>query len=288
MSSILVSQQQHQASAPVLTSNLILPLFTTNVNQRFSNQKIKQETKKTSASLQQAAGDYNNSYLTANYHGFNFTKTSSMSDSYSIDFHRETLQKLDLTDKVILEVGCAGGDELRNLQNRGAKALIGVDQNPMFIDIARRTSKSNDDDDDDDSVDVIISRFTLHYTENAYDLAKELRRVLKPNGLLYCVLNVVDMKPIGTHSPLYLQEPVASDRWYPLFINFGERQFTAKNCATSTQDWLDALEAAEFEVTLLAKLCSSEKWNNEKVQYTHHELADLFTLTVHATSTKKH
>lgn len=238
--------------------------------------------------LQKAAEDYNNAELTNNYDGLTFNQTSSTADALSKQIHDKTLEKLDVAGKVVLEIGCAGGEELRKFEGRGAAKLIGVDQNPLFLNIAGDAagpgcSQFIEADMhalplETSSVDIIISRHTLHYSESIQGLVQELCRVLRPGGQLIAVFNVVEMK---SGSP-FLEAPVALERWFPIFIDFGERKFTARNCASSSQEWHDALDAGGFNITLSQQLGASDKWNNSEVQYKHHDKADLFTQTIHA------
>lgn len=244
--------------------------------------------------LQTAAEDYNNTELTTNYDEIVFEKTSSSADAASKQIHDKTLGMLDVAGKVVLEIGCAGGEELRKFEGRGAAELIGVDQNPLFLKIARDAaagpgcSRFLEADMhalplETSSVDIIISRHTLHYSESVHGLVEELGRVLRPGGQLIAVFNVVEMKSGSS----YLEEPVKSERWFPLFIDFGERKFTARNCASSSQEWRGALDASGFQTTLSQQLDASDKWNNSEVQYKHHDVADLFTQTFHAHKKEK-
>lgn len=246
------------------------------------------------AALQTAAEDYNDPSLTKNYDDLDFGQTSSTGDATSFELHSKTLAALDVRGKVVLEIGCAGGEHLRTFLGRGAKELIGVDQNELFLQIARTETDAAKTDTDspsrfiaadmhalpllDQSVDIIVSRHTMHYSEDVAQLVQELSRVLRPEGKLISVFNVVEMRSASK----YLEAPVSTDRWYPLFIDFGDRQFQARNCATSSQDWFDALADCGFQVTLSQQLDANEKWDNSKVQYEHHEVANLFAQTIHA------
>ena len=106
----------------------------------------------------------------------------------------------------------------------------------------------------------------------------ELGRVMRPGGEFIGVFNVVEMRSPSK----YLEALVSSDRWYPLFIDFGERQFHARNCASSSQEWLDALADCGFQVVLSNQQDANDKWDNKKAQYKHHEAANLFAQTTHA------
>ena len=250
------------------------------------------KTVTTKLALQVAAKDYNTESLAANYHSFDFEQTSSSGDAAMFQIHERTLQSLDLTGKVVLEIGCAGGEHLKPLLNRGAAQLIGIDQSPQFIDIARKAFSGSNSTTaqflaadmhalplEDNSVDILISRHCLHYSEDVRSIAAELSRVLRPGGQFIGVFNVVEMKSESR----YLEGPIASERWFPVFIDFGDRQFSARNCAASSQEWFDALEACGFEIGFAKQFDGNDKWNNTKVQYKHHALANLMTQTVHAT-----
>jgi len=238
--------------------------------------------------LQMAASDYNEATLSTNYDSLNLDQTSCKGDASSKKLHDSTLAQLDVAGKVILEIGSAGGEALRSFEGRGAAELIGVDQNELFLDIARASAGPTPSRFiaadmhvlplDTNSVDIIVSKYTFHYTEDVQGLVRELCRVLRPGGQLLAVFNAVEMK---SSSP-YLEAPVSLNRWYPVFLDCGERQFTAKNCASTSQEWRDALAACGFAITFSQQLDGNDKWDNEVVQYQHHRPADLFTQTLHA------
>ena len=98
-------------------------------------------------------------------------------------------------DSKILDVGCGYGRTLNELYNAGYQNLVGVDSSAGMLERGRRefpylSFVQNDTDlpFDDDSFDAVILFGVLCsvVNENAQrNLIDEIRRVLKPNGIIY-------------------------------------------------------------------------------------------------------
>ena len=111
-------------------------------------------------------------------------------------FGFQIIKNIDLTDKTILEVGPGRIDHLDYNSTRPRKYIL-ADINKDFLEISKKRLQEygiNDIDTievhgitlplEDDSVDVLV---TFHQLEHIYELEeylKELKRVLKPNGIL--------------------------------------------------------------------------------------------------------
>ena len=104
--------------------------------------------------------------------------------------------------------------------------LIGIDQNKLFIKTCMEKIDGCGVDAalfhfiaadmhslplPDGSVDVIFSRYVFQCSEDVSKLVAELSRVLKPQGELLAVMNLVEM---ANGSP-YLEAPVLNNRWFP-------------------------------------------------------------------------
>ena len=99
----------------------------------------------------------------------------------------------DVRDKLVLDLGCGSGEEVRPLGKRGAR-VIGIDISPHLIAIAEERLRRQGVDAEvrvgsayetylpDQSVDVVFCMSLLHHLE--LDRVKnEILRVLKPDGL---------------------------------------------------------------------------------------------------------
>jgi len=112
----------------------------------------------------------------------------------------ELLAKYNITSldsKKILDVGCGGGGELRNLIRYGAKPenMCGIDLLPDRIKIAKKISPNIDFrcgdasciSFEDESFDIVVqfTVFTSIFDDNMKkSIAREMIRVLKPDGII--------------------------------------------------------------------------------------------------------
>ncbi len=96
----------------------------------------------------------------------------------------------NLSNKIVLCIGCGTGEECEYLLSSGAKKVIGVDLSPGLIEYAK---KSYPDIEfhvmdmeklkfKDSSFDYIYSSLTMHYVEDWKKPLKEAHRVLKNGG----------------------------------------------------------------------------------------------------------
>lgn len=111
-------------------------------------------------------------------------------------FGFKIMEQIDLTDKVVLEVGPGRIDHLDYNQSKPKRYIL-ADINKDFLEMSKnRLSEYGIDNSDiievqgttvpieDNSVDVLV---TFHQLEHIYELEeylKELKRILKPNGIL--------------------------------------------------------------------------------------------------------
>jgi SAM-dependent methyltransferase len=116
-----------------------------------------------------------------------------------------------LSGKTVLDVGCGSGTFLLSCLSQDPSLLIGIDLSPSLIALANSCVQSIHVCADkpsisffcqnmhhmgleDSSVDVVVSFFAFHYSEQPVKLAREIARVLRPGGQLLFICNVVDMK----------------------------------------------------------------------------------------------
>ncbi len=101
------------------------------------------------------------------------------------------LNRIDLKNKVVLDFGCGDGAEAPNLLKLGAKRVIGIDPSSSMIRLAksRKLKKAAFESTDgkriplkDNSIDLVYSRFVLHYIEDIPGQMKEISRVMKPDS----------------------------------------------------------------------------------------------------------
>lgn len=102
----------------------------------------------------------------------------------------------DLTGKVVLDFGCGSGGKTAYYASRGARRTIGVDHQPdtaLAIAYAqthglaiefRSLLPSGHIPLHDDTCDVVINSSVLEHVNDLPRVFREIRRVLKPDGLL--------------------------------------------------------------------------------------------------------
>lgn len=112
-----------------------------------------------------------------------------------------------VTDARTVVVGCGGGQDLVALAEAGAGALVGVDPSRRQLDHARRRLDAAGVDArlvaataedlqglDDGTADLVVSVQALNYVGDLPGAVRELRRILRPGGVLaFSVLHPADV-----------------------------------------------------------------------------------------------
>ena len=116
--------------------------------------------------------------------------------NFTTPFHSEIFAKYVGKDAYILDLGCGYGRTLKELQELGYKNLHGIDFSEKMIKRGKKENasldlkimKSKDIDLPDQSVEAVILFAVLTCITKNEDqeyLIKEIRRVLKPHGIVY-------------------------------------------------------------------------------------------------------
>lgn len=125
----------------------------------------------------------------------------------------------DLSQQVILDLGCAIGDQTYALTQRGAK-VVGIDNNQNLLDIAIKRQipnatfiKSNLNTLNSlslDQVDGIWSSFTIAYFPNLRKLLEDCLYLLRPGGWIA----FTEMSGLFDHEPLNLEHKDSIHTYY--------------------------------------------------------------------------
>ncbi|MFC4323041.1 class I SAM-dependent methyltransferase [Litchfieldia salsa] len=128
----------------------------------------------------------------------------------------------DLTNKNVLDAGCAAGWYTLELVNRGAN-VIATDLSPEMVNSAKRRLGNRAEvmcldleaklPFNDHSFDIILSSLTLHYLKE-WDLPfSEFKRILKPNGFLIFSIHhpLSDIRLLD--EPQYFSTELIIDQW---------------------------------------------------------------------------
>ncbi|MGM0940785.1 MAG: class I SAM-dependent methyltransferase [Bacillota bacterium] len=107
----------------------------------------------------------------------------------------QTLKKLlpDFQGKKVLDLGCGYGWHCIYALEQGASSVVGVDLSEKMLEVAKKqtTSKKveyiHSDIEDisfaENTFDIVLSSLTLHYIESFSDIAKNVHRYLKGDGV---------------------------------------------------------------------------------------------------------
>lgn len=99
----------------------------------------------------------------------------------------------DLEGKRILCIGCGSGEECELLEAAGASKIHGIDTSKALIDLAstsypRHSFEVRAMEDlapiAAESYDYVYSSLTLHYSDNWRPILGEVRRILRPGGVM--------------------------------------------------------------------------------------------------------
>lgn len=96
----------------------------------------------------------------------------------------------DLSGKKVLLIGCGTGEESVLLSEFGAESIVGIDNSPTSIQLAKETYPEhtfevvdmNNLPYEDASFDFVYSSLAVHYSATPGELYKEIARVLKQGG----------------------------------------------------------------------------------------------------------
>src|SRR6056297_2732005 len=124
----------------------------------------------------------------------------------------------------VLDLGTGSGYALRALRERGVGRGYGLDGAPEMV----RNARSYTDDDAvgflvgdfdalpfaDDSLDHVFSMEAFYYAADPHETLREIRRVLRPGGTVYCAVN-------------YYEENVHSHEWQE-FIEIEMTRWSAR------------------------------------------------------------
>lgn len=133
----------------------------------------------------------------------------------------------------ILDVGCGNGRALVQAYKRGAEHLAGLDISKKMIAEAKKNipeadlkngSAINMRSWKDDTFSHVMSVEALYYVDEPMDAIKEIRRVLKPDGMVAVAIDYYE-ENIGTHSwaeAIGLDIVLLSEQdWAQMFMDAG-------------------------------------------------------------------
>lgn len=141
---------------------------------------------------------YNNNYFKDEYKpdsDFNYFIESDEKINEKVDLNRETVDKFRkylLEDKKVLEIGCAAGYFLEAIKKEGNNNVHGLEISHEAAEFAKNKFNINIIGDNIDSVDEKYNNFfdsivmfhVLEHLKNPSESLGEIKRFLKPGGIL--------------------------------------------------------------------------------------------------------
>jgi SAM-dependent methyltransferase len=144
--------------------------------------------------------------------------------SNSLDFPLKTIPQLldQIKDKLILDYGCGPGYQAVALGKRGAKAVVGIDINPRWLERARALARENGCDDrvsfseaegfvadtsNREKFDVVLCCSSFeHFADPAKELAT-MKLMIHPRGKILLTFAEPWLSPRGSHMDNFCRVP---------------------------------------------------------------------------------
>ncbi|MCX6799863.1 MAG: class I SAM-dependent methyltransferase [Candidatus Falkowbacteria bacterium] len=145
---------------------------------------------------------------------FEINALSKSTLTYSEHVVRYQFASRFVQSKVVLDIACGSGYGSQILALAGAAQVIGVDIDKQAIDLANSKNQSkninyiNSDATKlnlgNESIDVIVSFETIEHLKNPEEYLKELKRVLKVDGI--ALISTPNLEVSKNHNPFHIKE----------------------------------------------------------------------------------
>ncbi|MBQ7321243.1 MAG: class I SAM-dependent methyltransferase [Clostridia bacterium] len=125
-----------------------------------------------------------------------YSNLRARDDNHNVLIEQPAMAKLlpSLDGKKVLDLGCGMGENCMDFARRGAERVLGIDISKRMLAVARertadprveyRCMSMEDLAEIDESFDLIYSSLAFHYIEDLDSLLGEIRRHLRPGGML--------------------------------------------------------------------------------------------------------
>ena len=180
---------------------------------------------------------------------------------YPNDSRKALLEHLDtpIEGKRILDVGCGTGDDVQHMIDLGADAY-GIDESGSMIDLVAeryptlknvRIGNARDTGFSDNFFDMITSKYALHYTNDLQKVFLEMKRILRPGGMMLCV----EVHPLYT---LFMKEKRIYQSGDITQVPLFQGALTVEAPSHTFSDYLDETILQSFDVQSFREgpLCS--------------------------------
>jgi ubiquinone/menaquinone biosynthesis C-methylase UbiE len=171
------------------------------------------------------------------------------------------LNNIDMKGKIVLDLGCGYGADMKSFASTGAKELYGVDSSELMIEEAKKTIACSDKLSvanisslpfPNDMFDVTIAKHSLHYLSDLTPSYREIWRVLKTGGkFIFTVPHPL--------SEIFLKKSKSYSKKEN--INFNAYQkFTLTFPSHTLADYLSDIFFGLFEIEKVWELTKQEEW----------------------------
>jgi len=175
-----------------------------------------------------------------------------------------------LSGKTVLDLGCGYGWHCRYAAEKGAKAVLGIDESRLMIEEAKKRNAGEcieyrictleDFDYPENAYDLVISNLVLHYVEDLNTVCRRVFHTLRPDGVF--LFNIEH--PVFTAG---VQQQFSKDGTWPVADYYypGKRKTNflghevIKQHHTLTQILMGLLRA-DFRLEAVEEVMPPEEW----------------------------
>jgi len=147
---------------------------------------------------------------------------------YSLGFEPNPLDRLGrvfgeeftraVSSRVVVDIGCGPGDQVRGVLQAGASKAIGVALQPIYLDIARRHAQEAGVGDrahfvasttavPAQAADVVFSQNSFEHFRDPTTILDEAARILRPGGVCFITFGPPWWHPHGVHMHFMIRRP---------------------------------------------------------------------------------
>lgn len=205
--------------------------------------------------IEQQAGPYNDPKKAAEYLEANKGASDFEGVNANVFRYMNQILPTDLSEKIVLDLGCGNGRWAEEFCKRGAENVYAVDTSEAMIDQAKKRQQLKQLSSlrlvvgdmrslpmKDSSVDLAFSSFSLMYFNDSEleNIFQELKRVARPGSTLYIATNIIaspDKEFLITHK----------GEGVPVDLGF-EKKMRGANPIQLFDTYKETLERASFQL----------------------------------------
>lgn len=174
------------------------------------------------------------------------------------------LKNINFENKIVLDLGCGHGEDIKSFEDKGAKEVYGIDSSEFMISEAKKIVKLPknlfvtdilDLPFSDNQFDVVVAKHSLHYLSNLNPAWIEISRILKKEGILIFTVP-------HPFSETFLKESKDYSKREEISFNASQK-FTLKFPSHTLSEYLTEKFLNLFEIPQLWEFTKQEEWIKE-------------------------